>query len=53
MKHIGNSEDEGDEYHAGIFGQKTELIFSIICGLFLGLGFLIQNVFLQVSKIRN
>lgn len=50
MKDTGNTEDEGHQYHAGIFGQKTELILSIICGIFLGLGFLIQNVFPQIPE---
>lgn len=33
--------------HGGIFGEKTELIFVIICGAFLGIGFglsFIQNI---------
>ncbi|HRN73673.1 MAG TPA: heavy metal translocating P-type ATPase [Ginsengibacter sp.] len=28
-----------DHHHGGIFGEKTELIFAIICGAFLALGF--------------
>ncbi len=43
-----NQEEEDHNHHAGIFGQKTEIILSVICGLFLGLGFLIQNVFPQI-----
>jgi len=31
--------DEGGHSHGGIFGEKTELIFAIICGAFLALGF--------------
>ncbi|MEQ8424113.1 MAG: heavy metal translocating P-type ATPase, partial [Cyclobacteriaceae bacterium] len=34
--------DEGEDHdhsHGGIFGKKTELIFSIICGTLLGIGF--------------
>ncbi len=33
--------------HGGIFGKRTEIIFSLLCGLFLGIGFLIQQSFLQ------
>ena len=43
-----NHEEEGHNDHTGIFGQKTEIILSVICGLFLGVGFLIQNVFPQI-----
>ena len=28
-----------DHHHGGIFGEKTELVFAIICGAFLALGF--------------
>ena len=34
--------DEGEDHehsHSGIFGKNTELIFSIICGALLGIGF--------------
>jgi len=31
--------DEEGHSHGGIFGEKTELIFAIICGVFLALGF--------------
>src|SRR5579875_3651025 len=30
---------EHDHSHGGIFGEKTELIFAIICGALLGIGF--------------
>lgn len=36
-----------DHSHGGIFGEKTELIFAIICGVLLGIGFglsFIKNV---------
>ncbi|WP_026753621.1 heavy metal translocating P-type ATPase [Sediminibacter sp. Hel_I_10] len=36
----GETHDEGEEHaHGGIFGKNTELIFSIICGALLGIGF--------------
>ena len=35
-----HEEGEDDEHsHGGIFGKNTELIFSIICGALLGIGF--------------
>ncbi len=36
-----HEEHEGDHEHThgGIFGEKTELVFAIICGAFLGIGF--------------
>lgn len=35
-----HKDDEADDHqHRGIFGKNTELIFSILCGTFLGLGF--------------
>ena len=43
-----NHEEEDHNHNVGIFGQKTEIILSAICGLFLGVGFLIQNVFPQI-----
>lgn len=33
------AEGEHDHSHGGIFGEKTELIFAIICGALLGVGF--------------
>ena len=36
----GETHGEGEEHaHGGIFGKNTELIFSIICGALLGIGF--------------
>ncbi|WP_408730903.1 heavy metal translocating P-type ATPase [Aequorivita sp. CIP111184] len=35
-------QDKGEDHnhpHGGVFGKKTELIFSIICGALLGIGF--------------
>ena len=29
--------------HGGIFGKRSEFIFSLLCGLFLGIGFLVQK----------
>jgi Cd2+/Zn2+-exporting ATPase len=34
-----HAEGEHDHSHGGIFGEKTELIFAIICGALLGIGF--------------
>lgn len=39
------SEKEHNHEHGGPFGKKSELIFSLLCGLFLGLGFLTQQFF--------
>jgi len=36
--HTADKHDH-EHSHAGIFGEKTELIFAIICGSFLALGF--------------
>lgn len=39
-KEHDHEEGEGHEHsHGGIFGKNTELIFSIICGALLGIGF--------------
>jgi Cd2+/Zn2+-exporting ATPase len=39
-EHDHAKEGEAHEHaHGGIFGEKTELIFAIICGVFLALGF--------------
>jgi len=36
----GETHDEGEDHaHGGVFGKNTELIFSIICGALLGIGF--------------
>ncbi|NCT93050.1 MAG: heavy metal translocating P-type ATPase [Chitinophagaceae bacterium] len=47
-----HGEEEGEEGHShgGIFGKNTELIFSILCGLFLGLGFALSKL-TNVSEI--
>lgn len=37
------SEKEHNHEHGGPFGKRSELIFSLLCGLFLGVGFLIQQ----------
>jgi Cd2+/Zn2+-exporting ATPase len=47
-KHLHRKKEKQDEKeHAhergGIFGKKTELIFSLLCGSFLAIGFLIQQ----------
>lgn len=34
-----HSAEEHEHAHGGIFGEKTELIFAIICGALLGIGF--------------
>jgi Cd2+/Zn2+-exporting ATPase len=39
-EHDHGEQDHGHDHdHGGIFGDKTELIFSLICGALLGLGF--------------
>ena len=38
-EHSHKEEDSHDHDHGGIFGEKTELIFSLICGGLLGIGF--------------
>lgn len=36
----GETHEEGEAHaHGGVFGKNTELIFSIICGVLLGIGF--------------
>ena len=36
----GETHEDGEEHaHGGVFGKNTELIFSIICGALLGIGF--------------
>lgn len=37
--HDHDEEEPHDHIHGGIFGKNTELIFSIICGALLGIGF--------------
>ncbi|MBK5270891.1 MAG: heavy metal translocating P-type ATPase [Bacteroidia bacterium] len=44
----GKEENNHDSHeHGGIFGKRSELIFSLLCGLFLGVGFLIEKSFQQ------
>jgi Cd2+/Zn2+-exporting ATPase len=47
-----HSHESGDNHHdhdhGGISGKRSELIFSLICGTFLVIGFLIQKAFPQV-----
>lgn len=38
-KHDHGSHEAQDHEHGGIFGQKTEIIFSMLCGVLLGAGF--------------
>ncbi|MBN8858639.1 MAG: heavy metal translocating P-type ATPase [Sphingobacteriales bacterium] len=43
----GHKHEEGEEHehsHGGIFGKNTELIFSIICGGLLGIGFGLSRI---------
>ena len=58
--HVGHDhDDEGheadhdhtghDHAHGGIFGPKTELIFAILCGLFLLIGWLLET-FTEVAE---
>lgn len=41
--HSENEEQQGHE-HGGVFGKHSEFYFSILCGLFLGAGFLVQKL---------
>lgn len=36
--------DEQDHAHGGIFGERTELIFAIVCGALLGIGFSLSYI---------
>lgn len=38
-EHIHKEGDEHEHAHGGVFGKNAELIFSIICGALLGIGF--------------
>ncbi len=43
-KHKQGGENANHEHdHSGIFGKRTEFIFSILCGIFLGLGFVLSE----------
>ena len=35
-------DDHDDHDHAGVFGEKSELIFAILCGVLLAAGWLIE-----------
>ena len=39
----GHEHEEGHK-HSGIFGEKTEIIFSLICGALLLIGYLIGKL---------
>ncbi|MEI9909671.1 MAG: heavy metal translocating P-type ATPase [Bacteroidota bacterium] len=43
--HRKEDHDHHEHKHGGILGKHTEIIFSILCGLFLGIGFLIAQAF--------
>ncbi len=43
-KHIHTPGDDHTHDHGGIFGPKTELIFSLICGGMLGAGYLLMKI---------
>jgi len=40
----GHAHGGHDHSHGGIFGQQTELIFAIICGVFLAIGFILSFI---------
>lgn len=48
-KHNHDTEENNPDNHehGGIFGKRSEFIFSLLCGLFLGIGFLMQKAFPQ------
>jgi Zn2+/Cd2+-exporting ATPase len=39
-----HAHDDGHAHAAGILGEKTELIFAVICGIFLGIGFALSFI---------
>ncbi len=41
--HAGHKLANGDHAHGGIFGPKSELIFAILCGVFLLVGWLVET----------
>ncbi|WP_145170850.1 heavy metal translocating P-type ATPase [Rubripirellula lacrimiformis] len=41
--HVGHSHSGHDHAHGGIFGPKSEMIFAILCGVFLLVGWLIET----------
>ncbi|MGO4292021.1 heavy metal translocating P-type ATPase [Chitinophaga sp. RAB17] len=42
--HQHDADHDHDHEHGGVFGKNTELFFSIICGVLLGLGFAISFI---------
>lgn len=48
--HGKGEHDDGIHKHGGIFGKRSEFIFSLLCGVFLGIGFLIEKVFPQTPS---
>jgi Cd2+/Zn2+-exporting ATPase len=41
--HAGHSHGPGGHSHGGVFGERTELIFAMLCGALLGAGWLISK----------
>jgi Cd2+/Zn2+-exporting ATPase len=41
-EHSSHAHKEGEHEHGGIFGERTELFFALICGTLLGIGYLIS-----------
>src|SRR3546814_4425742 len=39
----GSDDHDHGHDHGGIFGERTELIFALLCGLVLGIGFAIEK----------
>ncbi len=44
-KHQHSKKGNQHQEHGAIFGKQTELIFSLLCGLFLGTGFFAHEIF--------
>ena len=42
--HTGEDSHDHGHDHGGIFGERTELIFALLCGLVLGIGFAIEKL---------
>ncbi len=40
----GEGEDRHDHAHGGIFGPRTEMIFALLCGAILGIGFAAETI---------
>jgi len=49
-EHSNGGHDHGSHEHGGLFGKRSEFIFSLLCGAFLGIGFLIERVFPQTPS---